>query len=87
MQQKALEAHLAACLCATEWLRAGWPLQDGWPLEALWGTTGALSVGNVIPTLIPNIISLNIVPTLNVNCQSQKHILALVSNSIFSLNY
>ena len=30
------EAHFAAHLCATKWLKGSWPPQSGWPLETLW---------------------------------------------------
>ena len=40
-----LEAHLAAHLCATQWLTEGWPLQGGWPKEALWRAADAIFLG------------------------------------------
>ena len=42
-----LEAHVAAHLHATHWLRVGCPPWDGWPLEVRWRVAGAMFVGYV----------------------------------------
>ena len=39
------QKHLAAHLCATQWLGVGRPPWGGWPLEALWRAAGAMFVG------------------------------------------
>ena len=39
------EAHLAAHLCATQWLRGGWPPLGGWPLATLWRAARAMILG------------------------------------------
>ena len=38
------EAHLAAHLCATQWLRVRWPQWGGWPLKACSRAAGAMFV-------------------------------------------
>ncbi len=39
------DAHLAAHLSATQWLRGGWPPWGQWLLETLWRAAGSMFVG------------------------------------------
>ena len=39
------EAHLAVNVCATQWLRGGWPPWGGWLPQALWRAAGAIFAG------------------------------------------
>ena len=34
--------HLAAYMCAIQWLTESWPLQGGWPQEDLWRAASAM---------------------------------------------
>ena len=43
-QASGVPPHITGHLCATQWLRGGWPLWGGWPPEVFGRAAGAMFI-------------------------------------------